>query len=214
MSYTPNIPQATDNPSNSQPLILANFQQLNTQFGTDPATGLGGDHVFFTSVTNNGKHNRVTLLDESAAIPAVKQAGADQILIYGKTNSGVTMPYYTRDNIALATTEFSLAPIKAYASFTSIAATGTQNITPDDSFNINTPIVQVSGTPYTFTFTLTNACRTMVYGINFSIDLSGVNILFPQRFPGYSITSSTIFVITVPFLLASAKRFTVTVLES
>lgn len=221
MSYTPNIPQAGDNPSQSQPLILSNFQQLNTQFGTNLSTGTGGDHTLLTSVSNNGKHNRVTLLDQSAAISAVKQAGVAQVLIYGKTNSGVTMPYYTRDNL---TTEFSLSPIKAYASFTSIAANTVQNITPDDSFNVNTPIVQTPGgilgiPPTTFTVTMTNACRTMVYGVIAYANLGALPIRFSL---GYTITNASTFVITFPYapggspgpVTVPAIRWTVIVLET
>jgi len=210
MTYSPNIPQAADNPSQSQPLISANFQQLNTQFGTNLATGASGDHVLFTASSGNGKHERVTLLDQSGAIAAVKQAAINQVLIYGKTVSGVTMPYYTRDNIALATTEFPLAPIKAYASFTTLGAGG--NITPSDSFNINNPIVQ-TGTNL-WNFTLTNACRTTTYGVLAFFDETA-NVATIQK-TGYAIISSSNFTITITTIgaLVNPFKFTAIVLET
>lgn len=211
MTYNPNIPQATDNPSNSQSQILANFQQLNMQYGT------AGDHVPFTASTNNGKHNSVTWLDQTAQLPIVPVA--NELIAYGITKSGVTMPYYVRDSISSATTQFPLAPIKAYASFLSINAGGMQNITPLDSFNIapaGAPvIVQQSGSPTTFTITLINPCRTTTYGVSFIPNLAGVAISLSSGFTGYSITSTSVFVLTIPFIgVPPARLITVMVLET
>jgi hypothetical protein len=54
MTYNPNIPQATDLISNSQPQILANFNQLNVQFGVD--------HQAFNTGSGNGDgtHKQIT----------------------------------------------------------------------------------------------------------------------------------------------------------
>lgn len=54
MTYNPNIPQATDLISNSQAQILANFGQLNTQFGVD--------HQAFNTGSGNGDgtHKKIT----------------------------------------------------------------------------------------------------------------------------------------------------------
>jgi hypothetical protein len=197
MSYTPNIPQATDDPSESQPLILANFQQLNTQYGT------AGDHVEWTASSNNGKHKKVTWIDQSASPPS---AGLNEMVAYAITQSGITMPYYKRDNVA---TVFPLAPIKAYASFTSITGGGTQNITPDDFFNITSPIVQTGG-GLDFAITLTQACRTSNYGVLFfSNSPTNVGLGF-----GYTISTSSLFHITSPYNALTARRMTVIVLET
>jgi len=50
MVYSPNIPQPTDKPQNSQPLILQNFQDINSLINVN--------HVGF-DVANAGKHNLV-----------------------------------------------------------------------------------------------------------------------------------------------------------
>lgn len=59
MSYNPNIPQATDYIDESQPQLLANFQQLNTLYD--------GDHYAFNDGTGNaGLHQKVTSPDQTA----------------------------------------------------------------------------------------------------------------------------------------------------
>jgi hypothetical protein len=61
MPYQPLIPQPTDRISVSQNDILTNFTELNTQFAID--------HIAFDAVSNNGKHNKVSLVDSSSGIP-------------------------------------------------------------------------------------------------------------------------------------------------
>jgi len=210
MSYSPNIPQATDDPSQSQPQILANFQQINTQYGT--GAGLLGDHVALTASSNNGKHNKVSWIDQTAALPIVP--GSNQVVAFAITNSGITMPYYVRDTISSATTLFPLAPIKAYASFQSLAASG--NITPFDSFNVTGPIVQTNGTPTTFTINLTNACRTTTYGVTFSINLTGV-LLSSGQYPGYTTPANNQVILSIPFnnpALTPLRNITITIMET
>lgn len=52
MTYNPNIPQATDDLSDSQGDLLTNFSTANTSFGIN--------HYAFSDLTiNNGKHNNV-----------------------------------------------------------------------------------------------------------------------------------------------------------
>lgn len=67
MAYLSNIPQASDYQDASQPQLLENFTQLNTIFGID--------HVTFNAASNNGKHNKCTLTDQTAAVPVF--AGTD-----------------------------------------------------------------------------------------------------------------------------------------
>lgn len=64
MTYNPSIPQATDLISNSQAQILANFSQLNTQFGVD--------HVAFNTGSGNGDgtHKHITF-DNAPTEPTV-----------------------------------------------------------------------------------------------------------------------------------------------
>lgn len=53
MSYTTNVPQASQFISDSQPLIQTNFSQLNTQISVD--------HVALTAGSGNGQHKQISL---------------------------------------------------------------------------------------------------------------------------------------------------------
>jgi len=172
MTYTPNIPQANDDPSASQPLILSNFQQINSQFGTDLTTGTGGDHILLTASSGNGKHNRVTFLDQSGAVAGVTAAGVNQNVFYGNTQSGITMPYYKRDALP---TVWPVSPIKAYARVTATGVPEAQTLS--NSFNITSVNLAVT----TYTFTITNA---MLNDTNYSV------FVFPNR--GSVIASLTV----------------------
>lgn len=154
MTYTPNIPQATDDPSQSQPLILSNFNQLNIQFSKD--------HVPLTSTSNNGKHEQTTWIDRTGDVIS---SVANELVVYGLTKSGITMPYYQRDGINPATTIWPLAPIKAFASFTTIKQAAPIVLAPLQSFNI-AQIQQGNGTTDAiWTITMQQACRTNKYGV-------------------------------------------------
>ncbi len=58
-TYNKNIPRSTDDPSQSQPIIQNNFDQLNTVFGNE--------HVEFDNSTpgDRGKHKMVTFVDNT-----------------------------------------------------------------------------------------------------------------------------------------------------
>lgn len=198
MTYTANIPQSSDDPSQSQPLILANFQQLNIQYGTS------GDHIPFTASSGNGKHKKVTWLNQSASPPS---ASVNELVAYGSTSSGITMPYYKRDNLG---TVFALSPIKAYASFISVSSTSPQNIAPLDSFNVNNPIVQNYSPTLFFQVTLTQPCRTSNYGVVAFVDQNSFGPSAPRI--GYTIISNSVFYITFPGISAPITPFRVTVM--
>jgi len=157
MTYTPNIPQATDDPSQSQPLILSNFNQLNVQYGTS------GDHVEWTASSNNGKHKKVTWVNQTASVPT---GGLNEVVSYGITTAGVTMPYYKRDNLV---TQYPLAPIKAYAT---LNVTGALAGTLLDSFNVAS-ITVTNPSAIQIRVVFTNAMRNPLnYGLMVS---HGVN---------------------------------------
>lgn len=64
MTYNASIPQSTDLISNSQPQILANFGQLNTQFAVD--------HVAFNTGSGNGNgHHKQVFFDNAPSAPTV-----------------------------------------------------------------------------------------------------------------------------------------------
>ena len=194
MTYNANIPQGTDNISVSQAQILANFGQINSQFGID--------HTPFNTGTGNGDgfHKKVTWLDQSGGVPAAP--GATKIVAYGKTVNSITMPYYKRDVVA---TEFSLAPIKAYALLT---ATG-PNVNPTINKQFN--IASVTCSSATYTVTLSNAMNTtgvQPYGVicNLGVGLS----------PTITYISPTVFTLNgvVPVSVAVGTVWSLIVLEA
>lgn len=79
MTFNPNIPQANDIISSSQPQILTNFSQLNTLFGID--------HVEYNNATaaNRGKHTKITYVQQGAD-PATL---VSELALYTKNVGGV-----------------------------------------------------------------------------------------------------------------------------
>jgi hypothetical protein len=75
MSYNASIPAASDLLSQSQADILANFGQLNTQFGVD--------HTAFNAASLNGYHKKATLIKETVAPTFV----TDTAIVYSKDDS-------------------------------------------------------------------------------------------------------------------------------
>lgn len=88
MTYSPNIPQSGDRPSQSQSQLLTNFQQINSIFNAN--------HVPFNDATvgNRGKHKYVSLLQQSIEPSAV----ANEAQLYTKSVGGVPAPTYRITN--------------------------------------------------------------------------------------------------------------------
>lgn len=74
MAYNENIPQATDNPSQSQPQLLANFQEINTAFNLN--------HADFNTA-DQGKHSFLQMPEQTSA-PAT---AADEGALYSQESS-------------------------------------------------------------------------------------------------------------------------------
>lgn len=211
--YTPNIPQSGDNPSNSQDQILQNFQTLNSVYGTS------GDHYPWTNSTpgEGNKHAKVTL----PGLPTANAPGnaipaplAGNCTIFGQTRpgSGQTYPYLARDGLAPTaplTNIWPLLPIKAYVTFdTDPSVVSPTNIGPIDSFNITSPVVQTNGAGvFTWTFTITNACRTTNYSVFWSSPSGTLNF-------DYVRDSATQFRMTRIAGPTTAQRVCVFVVES
>jgi hypothetical protein len=196
-SYTPNIPQPGDDPSDSQDQILQNFQTLNSLYGTS------GDHYAWTNTTpvEISKHAKVTF----PGLPTVNAPGnaipapiAGNCALFSQTRNSQTTPFLTRDGlvpVAPLTNIWPLMPIKAYAIFTLVAGPYPANIAPVDSFNITNPIVETnpSTNVTVLTFTMVNACRTTNYGIYYNINRTG-NLRDNAL---YSRTNNQTFVLTL-----------------
>jgi hypothetical protein len=179
--YTTNIPQATDNPSQSQSQLLGNFNTLNNLYGVD------GDHYPWTDTnsTEEGLHAKVTmpgLPTTNAPGNALPTTFAGQDAIFSQTINSQTTPFVTRDGLAPTapyTNIWPLLPIKAYVSFTRSASSGAMTI--NSSFNVTSVDLSVT----TYTVTMTNALRTTSYGIFLLTD--------NQNVPPFDIISTTQF---------------------
>lgn len=86
MTYNPLIPNPDDLISNSALQIQTNFEQLNTLFGRD--------HIKFDATSDSGKHNHVTLVQQSSDPSTVALEGA----VYTKDISGSMKLVYRDQN--------------------------------------------------------------------------------------------------------------------
>jgi hypothetical protein len=94
MAYTPNIPQANDNISDSQPLLLGNFQQIATAFNKN--------HGNFNAA-DEGKHTFLQLPEKAPApTTAANEAGLYAAegamsgiteLVFRRENDGTSIPF-------------------------------------------------------------------------------------------------------------------------
>lgn len=81
MTYSPNIPQATDVPSQSQGQLLTNFTALNTVFAVD--------HLAFNAV-DGGEHQQVTF----NSVIADPNLAAPKCSLYIKTVAGSSQLFF------------------------------------------------------------------------------------------------------------------------
>jgi hypothetical protein len=89
MPYNPNIPNASDFISDSQPQIKGNFAQLDTSFGVN--------HVKYSTIANNGKHTKVEMANFNVKPPGL---AAFEGTIYTKSDGTQSQLFYTPDNTA------------------------------------------------------------------------------------------------------------------
>jgi hypothetical protein len=101
--YTANIPQSGDQISQSQPLILANFQSL--QDAQDR------NHVALSDTVNRGKHNFV----EMPAQGSTPVTAVGEIELHGKAIGGTTQLYCSRDNDVGTLTQLTTAIVPLVA---------------------------------------------------------------------------------------------------
>lgn len=84
MAYTSNIPQAADNPSQSQQQILDNFNEI--------ATAVSTNHGAFNNA-DQGKHTILNMVRQS--LP--QAAGATEGLLFAALVNGASELYYGKD---------------------------------------------------------------------------------------------------------------------
>ena len=86
MAYNSDIPQSTDDPSQSQGQILANFQELNTFTAVNHVALNDGDQ---------GKH-KFLQMPEQASAPST---GANEGGLYTKEVSGTTQLFFREESL-------------------------------------------------------------------------------------------------------------------
>lgn len=191
MAYNENIPQATDNPSQSQSQILDNFQEISIAFNTN--------HGNFNSA-NQGKHaflqmpeqssapatsaNEMALYTKESALTSVaemfirKESNGNEIeftSFLGATNgwtrlpSGILLKWGTGVGSGTHTTLFPTAPtIPVYtAVYTGFVITADASSTPNTfaTFQAVSPIgITVYGSRRTATSATTVNYRYLVIG--------------------------------------------------
>lgn len=91
MTYQPGIPLPSTDMSESQQDLLDNFTQLNTQFGND--------HVAFDETSNNGKHNKATMLEQAtpATNPSLVPA-ENELIMYAAEDNDMNTELYIRQH--------------------------------------------------------------------------------------------------------------------
>lgn len=90
MTYDPTIPKATDIPANSQPQILANFNQANAQFAIN--------HLPFT--TTSAQAGFHTDINFAAPLVADPNLAAPQASVYPKAVAGTTQLFFQNGALA------------------------------------------------------------------------------------------------------------------
>lgn len=85
MAYTSNIPQSTDNPSDSQPQLLANFQEINTFNSVN--------HIDFND-PDQGKHKFMQMPEQGSAPTTAANEGA----LFTQESSSITEVFFRRES--------------------------------------------------------------------------------------------------------------------
>lgn len=145
MSYHPNIPQATDDPTVSQSQLLDNFGKMNTDFAIN--------HVALTAGGNNGFHKLVQFTNVLASDPVVTGV---QSAVYPKNVDGspqlffnnVTQVYpLTGLRVINGTITFITKAINAQVTSAGHSLSMGDTVTISDVLGM----VEINGGPYTVT---------------------------------------------------------------
>lgn len=103
MSYTNNIPNATDLISNSQAQIKSNFTAIDSG-STGTGIGFARNHITMTDATNGGLHNRVDYY-QAVASPTISGFTSSA---YAKTVSAISELFYKNGTADIQLTSSSL----------------------------------------------------------------------------------------------------------
>jgi hypothetical protein len=108
MTYSPIIPQPTDLLSSSQGSILANFSQLNTQYGAD--------HDGFNTGSGNGSgmHDQVTFLANQSAPSLTRNSVLGVSGVYCNAVGGVSCLFFQNSTQNIQMTGTTVASGNGY----------------------------------------------------------------------------------------------------
>jgi hypothetical protein len=197
-SYTANIPQPADDPTQSQNQILENFQSLNTIYGSS------GDHYPWTNTTSaeGSRHAKVTLPGlptTNAPGNAVPTPGNNELVIFAVTSGGETKPFYRRDTM---TVNAPLAPIIAFARATASGSPLAASFI-GQPFNINAVSVTGNSVNSIWDFTFSNPEADALYaclGSPISSTASSGLTFSSLSATGFSVTATQLTNLTVVIL--------------
>lgn len=169
--YNPAIPQATDLISNSQPQILGNFGELNTQFGVD--------HVAFNtgSANGDGTHKQITF-DNAPSAPNPTGTISN---IYPQLVSAIQQLFFKN-----ATQVWQLTGLPLVTGTS--GATGWGVRTPwGITINFGQPSFSGSSSPIVWQIPFTTTVFTVVTTINSNVPTNNATV------SGSSTTGTTLF---------------------
>ena len=144
MVYTADIPQATDDPSASQPLLLGNFQSLNTF--------LSVNHVSLNDA-DQGKHTFLQMPEQGSA----PSTAANELGVYAKEYNSVASLFFRAESSG---TSYIMAspPLLATAGYTYVGGLFVQwNTVTATSLNAVSFPVAFGATPFYISFMVTQA---------------------------------------------------------
>ena len=134
MSFTPLIPAAGQTLGSSRPQVQNNFTNYNDVVSVN--------HVA-PNAPGQGKHKFLQMPVQASATTTASGEGG----VYTKTTIGQSIPFYTKDNLAV---QFPLIPIRAMVRFTLAGSNGPDPIT---GTALNVSSVVKNGADHTITFT-------------------------------------------------------------
>jgi len=170
IQYYLNKPNAPDDPSDDQPLMLINTNSINTWAGVD--------HVAFsngTTLNNNaGFHNQARILNQ-AAIPSGLFTGLSTI--YSKMVGSASNLFFTNDG---STNEYQMTLAATGGRFPSLGANPGWSFLPGSAASkalmVQYGTYKVSGSAGAYTWPMGN--QTLMFPVSFPNNIFGVYATF------------------------------------
>lgn len=171
MVYNENIPQATDNPSQSQAQILSNFREISTAFNTN--------HGNFNA-SDQGKHSFLQIPEQSSA-PATS---ANEGGIYTKEENGSTQLFWRNESNGPEQQVTNISP-------NTVGNNRDWNFSDGQQMRLGTVVHNGTTTPVTFSSPFSNfSYIVQITPIGAASLVSGVNVQ-GLNINGFTLLSTT-----------------------